>query len=95
MATRYPVIIAYDIKSNAMRAKMLRILKRWRLDGQKSVHECLLTRQQAQELYLQLKSIANPESDRVMLAWINQNRPIYNKGTGIGIGFFKTLFYIK
>lgn len=95
MANKYPAVVAYDIKSNNKRAKMLKILKKWRLDGQKSVHECLLSQQQAQNLFADLKSIADADTDRIMLAWVNPNRPIYNRGTGHGLGFFQKFFYIK
>lgn len=94
MIKRYPAIIGYDIKSNSSRAKVLRILKKWRLDGQKSLHECLLTRQEAQNLYKMLKDVIDPKEDKLFFTWINQNRPIYNRGTGKGLRVFKKIFYI-
>jgi len=38
--SRKPIIVAYDISNNKVRSKALKIVKEWRLDGQKSVHEC-------------------------------------------------------
>ncbi|WFE69482.1 CRISPR-associated endonuclease Cas2 [Thiomicrospira sp. R3] len=95
MPNKYSAIIAYDIKDNATRLKMLNTLKRWRLDGQKSVHECLLSANQAKKLFAELSSLADPTTDRVLLEWVNPSRPIYNRGTGGSLGFFQQIFYIK
>ena len=53
MGTIETVIVAYDISKNKVRAKIHKILKEWRLGGQKSVHECRLTKRQAEELFLE------------------------------------------
>lgn len=63
-------LLAYDIASDARRRAVLRVLKRWRLDGQKSVHECRLDAQQATELYLQVVEMVCIETDRVLLVWM-------------------------
>jgi len=46
-----PAIVAYDIASNRSRRRVRGILAEWRVDGQLSVHECLLTTVQAEELF--------------------------------------------
>ncbi len=95
MNNRYPAIIAYDIHTNKRRYKALKTLKAWRLDGQKSVHECLLTAKEAETLFTELTQIIDPESDRLMLAWITPQKPIFNRGTGHSMGFFAQFFDIR
>lgn len=77
---RRTVIIAYDVRSDSVRRRMLRVLREWRLDGQKSVHECRLTDTEAQELFLQLAAEIDSGTDRLMLAWVSAQR------AGIGCG---------
>ncbi len=37
MPARYPAIVAYDISDNRRRQQVFRVLKDWRIEGQKSV----------------------------------------------------------
>jgi CRISPR-associated protein Cas2 len=62
-------IIAYDVADNRRRNAVLRLLRRWRIDGQLSVHECRFSRQAAAELFMQMASMLDPEQDRLLLAW--------------------------
>lgn len=39
---RRPAIIAYEIANNRTRRRVYRILLEWRMEGQRSVHECRL-----------------------------------------------------
>lgn len=71
---RKPVVISYDVSSDKRRRRMLRILKQWRLDGQYSVCECSLTRTEAGELFLQLVELLDPETDSLLLAWLDRAR---------------------
>jgi len=77
-----PVVFAYDITNNKTRSKVLGILKEWRMDGQKSVHECCLSKQNAEELFIQISSAINTKTDNLILAWIDQNRKILARGRG-------------
>lgn len=77
---RHLAIIAYDVASDRRRGRMLRVLKRWRLDGQKSVHECNLSAVEATELYLQLRELIDPECDRLLLAWSPDSGPTISLG---------------
>jgi CRISPR-associated protein Cas2 len=79
---RRPALVAYDISDDGTRRAALRILREWRLDGQKSVHECLLARQEAAELFVQLSAVMDPETDRLLLAWLNTRRPVLARGKG-------------
>ena len=67
--SRRPAIVAYDVSDPANYRQVLRIIKEWRLDGQKSVHECLLSRREAEELFTQLCECTDQGTDRLLLAW--------------------------
>lgn len=79
---RRAALVAYDIRSDATRRRVLRILRDWRVDGQLSVHECLLTPTEAEELFIQLCEQIDPDHDRLLLAWLNPPRPIHARGNG-------------
>ena len=71
---RKPMVIAYDISDNKRRRQVFNVLKRWRLDGQKSVHECFLTSRQAEELLLQLGPLIDQTTDCLLFAWVDRKR---------------------
>ncbi|MFB6259758.1 MAG: CRISPR-associated endonuclease Cas2 [Thiohalorhabdaceae bacterium] len=79
---RNAAVIAYDIASDHRRRRIHRILLAWRLDGQKSVHECLLSASEARELFIQLAGETDPDHDRLLLAWLEPDRPIHTRGQG-------------
>ncbi|MDQ2694747.1 MAG: CRISPR-associated endonuclease Cas2 [Pseudomonadota bacterium] len=93
--TRRPAVIAYDISSDSTRRRIYRILLEWRLDGQKSVHECVLSPAQAQELFMQLGSAIDRERDRLLLAWVTPQRPLLARGVGRIDAFFERLVNIR
>lgn len=72
--TRKPAIIAYDIQSGKKRRQLFRVLKQWKLDAQYSVFECKLTHAEAEELFLQLTDLMNPDTDSLLLAWLDRKR---------------------
>jgi len=76
------IIISYDISDNKIRRSAFKILKNWRIDGQKSVHECLLKKNQAIELFLQLNEPLNQSTDKLMMAWLDSHRKILYRGCG-------------
>jgi CRISPR-associated protein Cas2 len=80
--TRKPAIVAYDISANRTRRQVHKILLEWRLDGQKSVHECVLSPAQAQELFMQLGAVIDPKTDRLLLAWMAPSRAPQARGVG-------------
>lgn len=77
-----PCVIAYDIACNRTRRRVLRVLREWRLDGQKSVHECRLTPAQAEELFIQIAELIDPASDRLLLSWVQPRRRGAARGQG-------------
>ena len=94
MAAR-PIVIAYDISKNKTRNRVFKILREWRLDGQKSVHECRLDRQKAEELFIQLGSSIDTETDNLLMAWISTRRKILTRGCGRGDVLLKNLVHLK
>jgi len=74
------VVFAYDIACNRRRRSIHRILQRWRIDGQQSVHECRLGRGEAEELYLQLVESICPRTDRLLLVWLRGEGPVRRFG---------------
>lgn len=77
---RRSAVVAYDIASHRRRRAMLRAIRRWRLDGQLSMHECRLSRDEATELYLQLAELIDPASDRLLLVWSPDAAPAISRG---------------
>jgi len=77
-----PMIICYDITGDKARKKVFKIMKSWRIDGQKSVHECRLSTHDAQELFIQLNEHLDQKTDRLLFAKLEQNRSILTRGIG-------------
>ena len=82
MSLRRPVIVAYDISKNKIRARILKTIKEWRLEGQKSVHECRLKQREAEELFLQLSGPLDKKTDSLLMIWLETHRPVLCRGTG-------------
>jgi CRISPR-associated protein Cas2 len=51
---------------------VFRVLKDWRIEGQKSVAECFLSLREAEELFVQLSELVDLETDRIAIAWLQQ-----------------------
>jgi CRISPR-associated protein Cas2 len=94
MVEKYPALIAYDVRSDRVSYRVRKILKQWKIDGQKSVVECLLSRNQAHALFEQLSQTVDAKTDKLMLTWINPYRPIHTRGNQKTLGFFKTFFHV-
>lgn len=94
MSTVRPVIIAYDVSDNKKRYRIFKILKSWRLGGQKSVHECRLTKNQAEELFLQIVEHLDHKTDDLLMAWLEPNRSILCRGIA-QTNIRRQLFHIR
>ena len=81
MPTR-TAIFAYDIHDHRQRRLSLRTLREWRLDGQLSVHECVLSEQEAAGLFDQLNCGLDPATDRLLFAWVQGHRATLARGKG-------------
>jgi len=82
MQKRKPIIIAYDISRNKLRYRVRKILKEWRLGGQKSVFECRLSQGEAEELFMQLGQVMDLGTDHLLMAWVEPRRKILGRGKG-------------
>jgi len=80
MNVRKTAVIAYDVSNRKARAKILRILREWRIDGQKSVHECRLKEQEAEDIFIQLAEWIDEETDLLLLAWLEPQRETICRG---------------
>lgn len=93
--SRQPAVIAYDIRADRTRRRVCQILLEWRLDGQKSVHECTLSVSEAQELFIQLGQAIDPATDHLLLAWITPRRPMRVRGVGRMDTLFAKLLNVR
>jgi CRISPR-associated protein Cas2 len=75
-------LFAYDIHNPRVRRVSLKTLREWRLDGQLSVHECVLSEKEAARVFVQLNRDLDPQTDRLLLAWVQLHRPILSRGIG-------------
>lgn len=92
---RRPAIIAYDIANNRTRRRVYRLLLEWRMEGQRSVHECRLTEAEATELFVQLAETIDQDSDRLLLAWLAPRRPASARGLARVDGLSRELLEIN
>ncbi|SMD05988.1 CRISPR-associated endonuclease Cas2 [Desulfocicer vacuolatum DSM 3385] len=93
MARSHPIVVAYDISKNKIRARVRKILREWNLDNQKSVYECRLTLEQAEELFLQLSAEIDTDTDNLIMAWVEMRRKVLTKGMGNNTSVNKKMFY--
>ncbi len=76
---RAPFVFCYDISSPRQARAVLKRLRAWRLDGQLSLHEVVITPPQAEELGAQLLELINPETDSLILFRLSRrgDGPVY------------------
>lgn len=78
-ASQFPYLVAYDVRCPKRAAKVLSALKRWRLDGQYSVHETVLAYFQLQDLVVELREQIDPKEDRLLTARLSERpAPLYH-----------------
>ena len=95
MAIARSVVVAYDISKNKIRARVRKILREWNLSNQKSVYECKLTLQQAEELFLQLSHEINIKTDNLLMVFLEPKRQILYSGLGKHTSMDKKMFFIR
>jgi CRISPR-associated protein Cas2 len=91
---RRAAVIAYDISSNKRRRHVHRRLQAWRLDSQYSVFECQLSSFEAKELFMQLTEIIDPETDKLLLVWLDAGRDAKALTQAASIGFLQPVWYV-
>ncbi|MBN2886466.1 MAG: CRISPR-associated endonuclease Cas2 [Chromatiaceae bacterium] len=75
-------VFAYDISNDRTRRHSLRSLREWRLDGQLSVHECVLDERTARALFAQLADDLDPATDSLLFGWVQRHRAVLARGKG-------------
>lgn len=78
-ASDFPYVFAYDICDDERRRQVLRCLKRWRVDGQYSVHETWLRPFQMRDLAVELADLIDREADSLLVCRLDQRKsaPVY------------------
>ncbi len=76
---RTPFVFSYDISSPKQARAVRRCLRRWRLDGQLSVHEVILTPPEAEALGVELVDLVDPKTDSLILFRLSRrgDGPVY------------------
>jgi CRISPR-associated protein Cas2 len=82
MTLRRLHLVAYDIASRRRRRLALRAAKAHGLGGQKSVHECWLSRRERRELDQALRRIIAAEQDRLLILRFDPRSRIEALGVG-------------
>jgi len=74
-----PFLFSYDISCDRRRRKVLNCLRRWRVDGQLSVHETLMRPVQIRELSSELLDLVDRRTDRLFSCRLNRrgDGPVY------------------
>lgn len=60
-------LVCYDIADSRRLVKTHRAIKRYAVDGQKSLYECLLTSSELRDLEVWLTAHIKPEEDRIFI----------------------------
>lgn len=85
-------LIAYDVPCPRRRARVLRAVKAHGVDGQKSAHECALTRRAYRDLRRSLDRVMDRRADRLLVLRLDPRSPI--DGLGIARPATPDWFYI-
>jgi CRISPR-associated protein Cas2 len=78
-ACDFPYVFAYDICDDERRRQVLKCLKRWRVDGQYSVHETWLRTFQMHDLAVELTDLIDRKADSLFVCRLDQHKsePVY------------------
>jgi len=80
MTRRHLVLVAYDISCDRRRARVLARVRGFGLGGQKSVHECRLSRREAEELWQSMRALTCAETDRLLMIRLDPRAPVVTLG---------------
>ncbi|TDQ44381.1 CRISPR-associated endonuclease Cas2 [Tepidicella xavieri] len=82
MAQRGLYLVCYDVSSNRQRVKVQRYLAQYRVSGQKSVCECLMTPGEVIDCLAQLRAMIDLQTDRVHMLALDPRMPREGWGKG-------------
>lgn len=73
-------LVAYDVADRRARTRALKACKAHGIGGQKSAHECLMTRRERRELRKTLGGIIDQKSDRLLVIRFHPGTEILGLG---------------
>ena len=80
MSERGLYIAAYDIASPKRLRATLKVIKGHATGGQKSAYECFLTAAERRKLLDDLRTVIDPEEDRVLLIRLDPRSRVHTLG---------------
>lgn len=75
-------LLAYDVTSDRRRARVLKAVKAHGIGGQKSAHECWLSKVERRELMRRLRGLTDPAQDRLVLLRLDPRSDVRQLGKG-------------
>jgi CRISPR-associated protein Cas2 len=85
-------LVAYDIADPARLNRVLRLMKGWKVGGQKSFCECWLTPAEQRSVLAQLAALIDPDADRIHLFSLDPR--MTPRLAGIAVTFSRPIFSI-
>jgi CRISPR-associated protein Cas2 len=80
---RHLFLIGYDIRTARRRRRALKVVKAQAIGGQKSLYECWLTTGELQAALRELRSLIDPETDRVLLVRLDPRATVHTLGAAV------------
>lgn len=81
MVKRALYLMAYDITCPRRRARTLKAIKAHGIGGQKSAHECTLSRRERRDLETALRGILDDTQDRLLVLRLDPRTRVQGLGT--------------
>lgn len=86
MSNRKLYIAAYDIAEASRLRRALLVVRDFATGGQKSVHECFLTKNEKRELSTCMRELIDSKSDRFLLIPVEPRGKIHTLGSASAAG---------
>lgn len=93
MPKRQLYLVCYDIADHTTRRHALKLVRRYAMGGQKSVHECWLTAKERDALFADLSYLTNEHTDSIVIVRLDPRQLSYALGGGV-IPEYTDWFYI-
>jgi CRISPR-associated protein Cas2 len=81
--SRHLFLIAYDITQAGRWRRALRLVKGHAVGGQKSLYECWMTAGELQQAMGALRSLIDPDSDRVAVVRLDPRAAVHTLGVAV------------
>lgn len=80
---RHLFLVAYDIRSHALRRRARKLVKGNAVGGQKSLYECWFTHGELQRTLASLRALIDPVTDRVALVQLDPRAAVHTLGVAV------------